>query len=955
MNTFLNIVAKDLYKRFGNDMSRVAVVFPNRRAGLFFNECLAHQTDKPVWAPAYLSVKDLFQSLSPLHLGDPIELVCRLYNIFAKISGSKELLDDFYFWGELLISDFDDVDKNLVDADKLFSNLKDLQEMADDLSFLSEEQEEAIHRFFKNFSIEKRTDMKEKFISLWNVLKPVYHQFREDLEQSGIAYEGMLYRDVIEHLDTKTLKYDHYVFVGFNVLNKVEHNFFKALLDGGKGLFYWDYDLYYTSKSGNEAGEFIKRNLKDFPQDLSPDLFNELSAPKTITYVSATTENAQARYLPQWIRKHVTADVNQKKSECAIVLCNESLLLPVLHSLPDDTGDVNITMGYPLLQTPVYSFVSALLDLQDGYDSERDRYTYKAVHTVLSHPYTRQLTADNAKNLDVAITKQNRFFPQPNELLKDEFLTLIFTPTEKTNEGFCKYLLNILKEIAVVYRKEKSSDDMYNQLYRESLFQTYTTINRIYSLVSSGLLQVNLPTLRRLLDRLLKASNIPFHGEPAIGLQVMGVLETRNLDFKHLIMLSLNEGQLPKAGADASFIPYNLRKAFGMTTIEHKNAVYAYYFYRVIQRAETITLLYNNSTDGANSREMSRFMLQLLVEYPHEINKRYIEARQQPMVTSKICIEKKQEVMERLINRFTQDEDYSGESKKILSPSALNNYLSCPLKFYFMYVAKLKPEDEVTTDIDGAMFGTIFHKTAENIYKELGNNLIVPEMIDSILKDPRKIQDEVDKSFKTEFFKQKEMSNVEYNGLQLINSHVICNYIKQLLRNDQRYAPFKIVSTEHQVSDPYKIVLNDGKSINISIGGIIDRIDEKEGTIRIVDYKTGGQPSIAKDVQSLFVPDDKRPGYILQTFVYASILSKEYPNNKMAPSLLYIHKAAKDDYSPVIKMGKAAVTDFSEYQEEFTQSLMGLLQEIFDDKKPFEQTELSNSCTYCDFKAICGK
>jgi len=573
----------------------------------------------------------------------------------------------------------------------------------------------------------------------------------------------------------------------------------------------------------------------------------------------------------------------------------------------------------------------------------------------LSHPYTRQLTADNAKNLDVAITKQNRFFPQPNELLKDEFLTLVFTPTDKTNEEFCKYLLNILKEIAVVYRKEKSSDDMYNQLYRESLFQTYTTINRIYSLVSSGLLQVNLPTLRRLLDRLLKASNIPFHGEPAIGLQVMGVLETRNLDFKHLIMLSLNEGQLPKAGADASFIPYNLRKAFGMTTIEHKNAVYAYYFYRVIQRAETITLLYNNSTDGANSREMSRFMLQLLVEYPHEINKRYIEARQQPMVTSKICIEKKQEVMERLINRFTQDEDYSGESKKILSPSALNNYLSCPLKFYFMYVAKLKPEDEVTTDIDGAMFGTIFHKTAENIYKELGNNLIVPEMIDSILKDPRKIQDEVDKSFKTEFFKQKEMSNVEYNGLQLINSHVICNYIKQLLRNDQRYAPFKIVSTEHQVSDPYKIVLNDGKSINISIGGIIDRIDEKEGTIRIVDYKTGGQPSIAKDVQSLFVPDDKRPGYILQTFVYASILSKEYPNNKMAPSLLYIHKAAKDDYSPVIKMGKAAVTDFSEYQEEFTQSLMGLLQEIFDDKKPFEQTELSNSCTYCDFKAICGK
>lgn len=951
MNTFLNIVAKDLYARFGRDLSRVAVVFPNRRAGLFFNEYLAHEAEEPIWSPTYLSVKDLFLSLSPLRLADSIELVCRLYKIFIEASHSEETLDDFYFWGELLISDFDDVDKNLVPADKLFSNLKDLRDMSDDLSFLSSEQEEAIHQFFLNFSIEKSTDIKNRFISLWNVLSEIYVRFREQLRTDHLAYEGMLYRDVMEHLDTSELKYDMYVFVGFNVLNKVENGFFSTLRDAGKALFYWDYDTYYLNKSGHEAGEFLKQNLHNFPQSLPRELFDELDKPKRMTFIASTTENAQARYLPEWVRGHL----QEKESESAIVLCNESLLLPVLHSLPDEVNNVNVTMGFPLLQTPVYSFISSLIDLQTlGYDAQQGTYTYATVCAVLRHSYTTLLSQEASILLEKDLTTNNRFYPLPTELGTHSFLQKLFVPVQG-NAALCTYLLEVLKEVATIYRQEKSSSDMYNQLYRESLFQTYTTLNRVSTLIHSGLLQVSTSTFRRLLTRMLGAINIPFHGEPAIGLQVMGVLETRNLDFRHLILLSLNEGQLPKIGSDASFIPYNLRRAFGMTTIEHKNSVYAYYFYRLIQRAETVTLVYNNATDGPNRREMSRFMLQLLIEWPHPIERRYIQARQQITTVAPIQIAKTPEVMARLINRFR----LGNKKWKQLSPSALNTYLNCTLKFYFQYVAGLCSSDDVSTDIDSAMFGTIFHKTAEKIYKEFSDRPITAELLDRLLHDPRKISDRVDDSFRTEFFKLKGNEKIAYNGLQLINSRVIINYIRQLFKNDRRYTPFTIVGTEKPVKEERIIKLCDGQSVTIRVGGIIDRMDLKDGTLRIVDYKTGGQPSYTTDIATLFQPSDKRNGYIFQTFLYASILSKQ-EDVRIAPSLLYIHRAAGDDYSPVITMGatpkdRQPVMDFHNFQQEFDEQLDNLLQAIFDESVPFSQTELQHSCDYCDFKVLCGK
>ena len=959
MESFLKLVAADLYKHTEGNLAHTAVVFPNKRAGLFFNEYLAQESESPIWSPAYVSISELFRSLSPWEVGDPVKLVCELYKIFRRETQSTETLDDFYFWGEMLISDFDDADKNKVDTDKLFSNLQDLRNIMDDYTFIDDEQEEAIRQFFQNFSIERRTALKERFISLWDVLGNIYKGFRESLASQNIAYEGMMYRHVIEHLVVDKLPYEKYVFVGFNVLNKVEHTLFTQLKDAGKAVFYWDYDEFYMKENRqavtHEAGEFIRRNLRDFPSPLSGELFKNLSKPKEVHYIASSTENAQARYLPQWIRNNLTTP----EKETAVVLCNEALLQPVLHSLPAEVKHVNITMGFPLSQTPVYSFLIALLELHThGFNFKSGRYTFQSVVTLLKHPYTRQLTGQ-AELLEKELTRNNRFYPLPGELGKDEFLTRLFTPLSG-NLNLCIRLSETLQQVAGIYQANTSGTedtDAFNQLYRESLFKAYTTINRFRTLIEEDELTVQSETFRRLLVKVLSATNIPFHGEPAIGMQVMGVLETRNLDFRHLVLLSVNEGQLPKSGGDSSFIPYNLRKAFGMTTIEHKIAVYAYYFYRLLQRAERITLMYNTSSDGLNRGEWSRFMLQFLIEWPHPITRQFLEAGQSPQGTSPITVEKTPDVMRRMQSLF----DVRANPKAKFSPSALNYYLDCPLKFYYRYVAGLSAPDEVSAEIDSATFGSIFHYAAEHIYKDLTTHgkVINKEALETLLRNEVKLQDYVDTAFKKLFFNVPQNEKPEYNGVQLINSAVIARYLKQLLQNDLRYAPFTFIASEMEVDEPIDIQTPKGV-IKSRIGGIIDRMDSKDGTLRIVDYKTGGDADTPPHVESLFIPDKKRSNYVFQTFLYAAIMCRKQPTMKIAPALLYIHRAATETYSPVIQMGeprkpKEAVEDFSKYEKEYRERLQGLLEEIFNPEKSFTQTEIIEKCTYCDFKALCKR
>lgn len=957
METFLKQVAHDLYNKTEGNFTKVAIVFPNKRASLFFNEYLAQESDCPIWSPTYVSISELFRQSSDLSIADPIKLVCDLYKVFQKATGSKETLDDFYFWGEMLIADFDDADKNMADTHALFSNLKDLNELMDNYDFLEEGQKEALSQFFHNFSINQVTELKQRFISMWNVLGDIYAKYKALLESQSIAYEGMLYRQVIEQLDVEALPYNKYIFVGFNVLNKVEHTLFKKLNEAGKAMFYWDYDTFYLNKTPHEAGEFIRRNLRDFPSELPASFFDNLNQPKEVTFIESPTENGQVRYLPQWIRENLTS----QEKETAVVLCNEALLQPVLHALPDNVKHINITMGFPLSQTPAYSFVNALMELHtSGYNPNNGRYLFAEVISVLKHPYTRQLSPE-AEKLEQNLTRDNRFYPLPSELKQDNVLELLFTP-RRNNLDLCSMLSEALKEVAVIYQQQAAShSDAFDQLYRESLFKTYTLVNRFHTLIESKELNVQAGTFQRLLTRVMSSSSIPFHGEPAIGMQVMGVLETRNLDFRHLIMLSVNEGQLPKAGGDSSFIPYNLRKAFGMTTIDHKIAVYAYYFYRLMQRAEKVTLVYNTATDGINRGELSRFMLQFLIEWGYPVLRKQLEAAQSPQDSTPIIIEKTPDVMERMKSVF----DIRNNPKALISPSALNCYLDCPLKFYYKYVALLSAPDEVTADIDSAKFGSIFHYAAEHIYKDLTahGKLISKENLETLLKDEVRLQTYVDNGFKELFFNLPQNEQPEYNGIQLINSAVIVKYIQQLLRNDLRYAPFTFVGSEQRIFENIEIYTPTG-DIQSRIGGIIDRIDSKGESLRIVDYKTGGDADTPANVQSLFIPDKKRSNYVFQTFLYASIVCKKLREKNdsrlVAPALLYIHRAASENYSPVIQMGeprkpKEPVDNFAQYEGDFRENLKTLLEDIFNPDISFTQTEIEDKCAYCDFKALCKK
>lgn len=957
METFLKQVAHDLYNKTEGNFTKVAIVFPNKRASLFFNEYLAQESDRPIWSPTYVSISELFRQSSDLSIADPIKLVCDLYKVFQKATGSKETLDDFYFWGEMLIADFDDADKNMADTHALFSNLKNLNELMDNYDFLEEGQKEALSQFFHNFSINQVTELKQRFISMWNVLGDIYAEYKALLESQSIAYEGMLYRQVIEQLDVEALPYNKYIFVGFNVLNKVEHTLFKKLNEAGKAMFYWDYDTFYLNKTPHEAGEFIRRNLRDFPSELPASFFDNLNQPKEVTFIESPTENGQVRYLPQWIQENLTS----QEKETAVVLCNEALLQPVLHALPDNVKHINITMGFPLSQTPAYSFVNALMELHtSGYNPNNGRYLFAEVISVLKHPYTRQLSPE-AEKLEQTLTRDNRFYPLPSELKQDNVLELLFTP-RRNNLDLCSMLSEALKEVAVIYQQQAAShSDAFDQLYRESLFKTYTLVNRFHTLIESKELNVQAGTFQRLLTRVMSSSSIPFHGEPAIGMQVMGVLETRNLDFRHLIMLSVNEGQLPKAGGDSSFIPYNLRKAFGMTTIDHKIAVYAYYFYRLMQRAEKVTLVYNTATDGINRGELSRFMLQFLIEWGYPVLRKQLEAAQSPQSSAPIIIEKTPDVMERMKSVF----DIRNNPKALISPSALNCYLDCPLKFYYKYVALLSAPDEVTADIDSAKFGSIFHYAAEHIYKDLTahGKLISRENLETLLKDEVRLQTYVDNGFKELFFNLPPNEQPEYNGIQLINSAVIVKYIQQLLRNDLRYAPFTFIGSEQRIFENIEICTSTG-DIQSRIGGIIDRIDSKGESLRIVDYKTGGDADTPANVQSLFIPDKKRSNYVFQTFLYASIVCKKLREKNdsrlVAPALLYIHRAASEKYSPVIQMGeprkpKEPVDNFAQYEGDFRENLKTLLEDIFNPDISFTQTEIEDKCAYCDFRALCKK
>jgi hypothetical protein len=952
--TFLEYVAEDLLKKYGIDLSRITLVFPNKRASLFLNEHLARMADGPLWSPVYTTISQLFRDRSERVVADNIKLVCDLYRIYVQCTGTTETLDHFYGWGMLMLSDFDDIDKNLADARDVFRNLSNIHEL-DDVSYLSEEQREVLKRFFSNFSDDYNTELKNRFLQLWQNFGNIYNSFNDHLQEEGLAYEGALYREVVNN-DLATYDADTYIFVGFNMLQKVEQKLFTLLAKAGKAKFYWDFDRYYMEGANNEAGYYIRQYLEAFPNELfnrDDEIYNNFRTEKELRFISASTETIQGRFVGHWLQNEYFVRAGRKT---AVVLCDENLLQTVVHSLPSEVENVNITTGFPLAQSPVFSFVNALINLQTiGYTKSTERYRLQYVRAVLRHPYSLFLS-DNCTEQLRALEEHHTYYPSRQEMAVDEGLTLIFANLEEGvadvqtyHAKLVDWILSMLKTVG------KSTQETDDHLMKEAIYRMYTLFNRLHELIVSGDLSVDLITLLRLITQLVQSTSIPFHGEPAIGLQVMGVLETRNIDFDNVLLLSCNEGNMPKGVNDASFIPYAIRKAHSLTTIDHKVAIYSYYFHRLLQRAQNITILYNNATEDGHTGEMSRFMLQMLVESGHKIERLSLQAGQMPNVLQPHAVEKTDSIMQQLMKLDK------------LSPTAINRYLRCQLLFFYNTVAGLKESDEETDDIDNRTFGNIFHKGSQLIYEQLmdANFTVSENAIKDFLAEKSALQRIVDRTFNEELFKVANANqHPQYNGLQLINRGVIISYLKKLLQMDLSLTPFRILAMEKPVEQ--EVVFNvDGKAHTLTIGGYVDRLDEvEEGNgkvIRVVDYKTGRKPQTAvaafEDIFSGDKVTKNHADYYLQTFLYAAIVRDSLKWNKqklpVSPALLFIQQASAEENDPVLRVGKERINDIAVYHNDFWAHLKALLSEIFNKERAFMPTKDRERCTRCPYKQVC--
>ena len=897
MKDFLAYVADDILSKYGTNLSRIAVVFPNKRASLFLNEWLARTAKEPLWSPAYITISELFRQQSDLQVADPIKLVCDLHKSFCRCTQLQESLDKFYGWGQLLLADFDDIDKNMADADRVFANLRDIHEL-DDISYLTDEQRQMIHRFFSNFSDTHNSELKERFLRLWSRFADIYHDFNSRLASQQLAYEGALYRQVVTTLTTTpdenssgTFPYDHYLFVGFNLLQKVELQLFSELQKAGKAHFYWDFDHYYMQH--HEAGQYIRRYLEHFPNELdvtSEAIYGNFSKQKHVSYISAPTEDIQARYISTWLRENQRLNDGRRT---AIVLCNENLLQTVVHCLPDEVDKVNVTTGYPLSQTAVASLINIWFDLQ------LQGRTPRLLRIFQRHPYARFISDDQ----------------QP--------------------------LLQILREVAT-----NGHSDITDPLFQESLFRAYTLVNRIENLQQSGDLTVDMTTLQRLVSQVIQQTSIPFHGEPAEGIQVMGVLETRNLDFDHVLLLSCNEGNIPRGVNDSSFIPHSIRQAYELTTIDNKVTIYSYYFHRLMQRASDVTILYNSSTEDGQRGEMSRFMLQLMVESPHTITSHTLQTGQTIQKWLPDPIEKTPHVLQVMQSQFTTQHP-------ILSPTAITKYMRCPLQFYYLYVADIQqpdiPDDE--QELDHRIFGNVFHEAADIIYHQLPRYIDKP-LLEHLLKSKVEIERAVDEAF------HRIIPFAPKRGLQLINREVIIHYLRQLITIDQRLAPFTILGLECDVKrqlTPSATYFQPG-----IIGGRIDRLDlitdGSDEYIRVVDYKTSNRrPKPIADVEAIFLPENIREhsDYYLQTFVYADIISRQRPDHKVSPALVFIQHAGGDNYDPTLCFGSQPVRDIAQVSARFNELLEETITEMFSPDVPFQPTSDQRTCSTCPFAALC--
>ena len=959
MKPFLYQVASLFYEKWGAEVSRLAFVFPNRRTGLFFQKYLSEVADIPLFSPTILTINDLFIQLSGKQSADRISMLFILYDIYIRQSGSTETFDEFLYWGEMLLNDFDDIDKYMANARMLFSNVTDLREIENDFDFLSDEQIAAIRSFWSSFYPRGDTPNQQQFLAVWQVLYDLYEEFRATLAAEGKGYEGMIFREVVESMErgeSPDLPYEQIVFVGLNALSVSEERFLAQLQKRKIADFYWDYVSDKVTDPDNKASYFVSRNRKSFPSSMK--LPPEEKVKTEIEVIGIPSGIGQAKHvytlLSDWCKE---AEMSSEEAlRTAVILPDEHLLIPVLNAIPEQIRRINVTMGYPLAGTPVASLIEYILALQKNvrYIDRNPLFYFRDVLPVLNHRYILSTSPEIISSLVKEITENNKIYISHTELGKTPLLEILFTPVTGV-EAFSDYLIKVLEELnkvmsALSDEEEEDAPQRTNDLEQEFIFHYFTTVNRMKEVMKDARIEMKIDTFFRLLKRVTDTITIPFHGEPLSGLQIMGVLETRALDFDRLIILSMNEGIFPQRKAANSFIPYNLRRGFGLPTYEHQDSVWAYHFYRLIERASHVSLLYDTRSNGLQTGEVSRFVHQLHYHYEVPMRDKLVVYNVSSSKTPPLAVPKREDIMRRL-------DAYRKGGSKAISASAINTYLDCPLKFYFSVVEGIREEEEVSETIESDVFGSILHKVMEELYKPFQGKMVTVDLLKAIRKDTALLTGAIARAFASEFFKTEVVRSL--TGQNYLIGEMIRKYVEKILERDGKLTPFVYIESERKING--LISLSDHSEIRLK--GFIDRVDEVLDAIRIIDYKSGSGTTTFSSIESLFNKEEKdRAKAVMQVFMYCWMYA-HFTENKgktIQPGIYYVRSLFSDPFDPSvyhrIERGKSEkVEDFSGYAQAFEEGLRGCLDEIFNPEIPFTQTPTGKACSYCPFKGICGK
>lgn len=940
MNTFIGESVKFLCEKYREDISNINVLLPSKRSQLFFNiELSSYFKSKPIWQPKFISMDSLCQDITGLKIGSKIKLLIELFNIYKKFH--KEDFDHFYHWGEMLLSDFDAIDNYKINAKEVFCNISDLYEIDAIYDDIAQEQKQQINNFWSIFSGSKKSSEKDSFMNIWNTLHEIYSQFKKHLSKINIGYKGMIYRKAAEMLQSQPenmFKGKNYAIIGFNALSNSEKIIFDKIKNTKTADFFWDFDQYYITNRRHEAGTFIRENISRYGDSIKAKHAN-YTQPKQINVINTPSDAMQCKYVWDFLDSCSENGTKTLSKETAIILTDETLLLPVLYSIPQQVTKFNITAGYPVSQTPAYTLFEYLIKLfiNSKAGGETIKIHKETALTILRHPIvalsTQQCDEKStlAKELENDKTKFIQYLSKSSELLNAIFE---FNPKENISE----YLFKALNQIGQEYykvEKEKINLEFMYQVVQEiertnNIFQqtNFTPSNNIY--VSA-------------IRKHLQATTIPFLGEPLIGVQIMGILETRNIDFENVLILSMNDDNYPSSSVRRSFIPHALRSGHGLPTYSHQEAMYTYYFYRLVQRAKRVDIAYCSSSEGVKSGEMSRYMYQMKYEKTHLLN--------EVNLSLNVNIEQGESTISKT-NKYREFvAELTSKAKKI-SPSAIDDWINCQARFYYKYILKIKVKQKVETSLSNMDFGSAVHDVLEVIYKTVINmdNNSTKSTLGKYLIDDKLIEIMVNSWISA------KAPEIEDLGATATSKKFIISYVKSIINFDiNRVDEFIVTGIEQSVDA--EITLDNG--ITVGLYGKIDRIDSGARIDIITDYKTGSVNNKAPSIESLFDRDSAKINKpFLQSLIYC-YMYKQSTGRNVYPSIYSAKEMQNKDYNNKLmiteKSNKYTIDSIDMVSQEIESQLKTTIAEMTNTTSPIEKCNNQSRCEYCDYRTICMK